>query len=291
MRNGPRPTRGFSLTRYASRHPGLVVGLALLAMAAMIVLSVQRLLHARGTVHADWSLAVATGLLASLAVLALAVSASVRARRRGAAAARQTRWIALAALLIVMAGLFYTRPSCRLVLLLKRSPPPFSWARSRSCCRCTAALPCSSAGDLFGWPGSAGTRRAAPGPAAQTVARTRPPPPSRPAEASPAGSSGRQGSKRTPPEAGSQPLGQPSCLKGSKGRQPKPGASPLGQPSCRSRAAAASGRMSLAKAPMPDSDPARYFSFPGARLMVNSSRCSANSARPARTGAWCQPEM
>ena len=55
--------------------------------------------------------------------------------------------------------------------------------------------------------------------------------------------------------------------------------------SSRSVAAAVSGRMSLANAPMPDSEPARYFSLPGARRIVNSSRCSANSGLPARTGA------
>src|SRR5579864_8192887 len=47
------------------------------------------------------------------------------------------------------------------------------------------------------------------------------------------------------------------------------------QPSWRRRSAAASGTTSLANAPIPDSDPARYFSLPGARLMVNSSRCNA----------------
>ena len=47
---------------------------------------------------------------------------------------------------------------------------------------------------------------------------------------------------------------------------------------------------SLANAPMPDSEPARYFSLSGARLTVYSSRCSANSSR-RRTGAWCQDEM
>src|SRR5262249_13420772 len=57
------------------------------------------------------------------------------------------------------------------------------------------------------------------------------------------------------------------------------------------RPAAASGAMSLANAPMPDSDPARYFSLPGARLTVNSSRCRAKSPPPRRTGAWCQAEM
>ena len=43
-------------------------------------------------------------------------------------------------------------------------------------------------------------------------------------------------------------------------------------PSRRRRSAAVSGAMSLAKAPIPDSDPARYFSLPGARRMVKSSR-------------------
>ena len=65
----------------------------------------------------------------------------------------------------------------------------------------------------------------------------------------------------------------------------------LRQPSWRRRSAAASGAMSLAKAPMPDSDPARYFSLPGARMTVNSSRCRAKSSPPRRTGAWCQAEM
>jgi DNA-binding CsgD family transcriptional regulator/predicted DNA-binding transcriptional regulator len=55
----------------------------------------------------------------------------------------------------------------------------------------------------------------------------------------------------------------------------------------RRRWAAVSGEMSLAKAPMPDSEPARYLSLPDARLIVNSSRCRAKSSRPARacTGA------
>src|SRR5215469_9408515 len=59
----------------------------------------------------------------------------------------------------------------------------------------------------------------------------------------------------------------------------------------RSTAAAASGAMSLMNEPMPDSVPARYFSLPGPRRMVNNSRCSANSWRPTVTGAWCQAEM
>jgi hypothetical protein len=44
---------------------------------------------------------------------------------------------------------------------------------------------------------------------------------------------------------------------------------------------------SVANAPMPDSEPTRYFSLSGARLMVNSSKCSAKVSR-CRTGAWCQ---
>ncbi len=44
--------------------------------------------------------------------------------------------------------------------------------------------------------------------------------------------------------------------------------------------------------PMPDSEPARNFSLPDVRRMVKSSRCSANSSRPAiPNGAWCQAEM
>jgi hypothetical protein len=48
-------------------------------------------------------------------------------------------------------------------------------------------------------------------------------------------------------------------------------------PRSRSRDAATSGTMSLVKASMPDSVPASAFSFPGARLIVNSSKCSASS--------------
>src|SRR5690606_13292572 len=62
----------------------------------------------------------------------------------------------------------------------------------------------------------------------------------------------------------------------------------------RSRPAAASGRTSLTKAPIPDSDPARYLSLPGLRRMVNSSRWSAKSSRVSsarENGAWCQPEI
>lgn len=58
----------------------------------------------------------------------------------------------------------------------------------------------------------------------------------------------------------------------------------------RRRCAAASGDTSLTNASMPDSTPARNFSLPTVRRIVNSSRCSASSA-PPRRDAWCQAEM
>ena len=63
------------------------------------------------------------------------------------------------------------------------------------------------------------------------------------------------------------------------------------QRSWRSRSAAASGSTSVLAVPIADSAPARYFSLPGARITVNSSRCNARSSDPSRTGAWCQAEI
>src|SRR5450631_377086 len=49
--------------------------------------------------------------------------------------------------------------------------------------------------------------------------------------------------------------------------------------------ATSSGCTSLMNAPIADSDPARYFSLPGARRMENSSRCKYPRSRSTRTGA------
>ena len=59
----------------------------------------------------------------------------------------------------------------------------------------------------------------------------------------------------------------------------------------RSCSATSSGFVSVMNAPIPDSEPARYFSLPGARRNENSCRCNHQSSRPARTGAWFQDEM
>jgi phosphoribosylglycinamide formyltransferase-1 len=59
----------------------------------------------------------------------------------------------------------------------------------------------------------------------------------------------------------------------------------------RSRAAMASGRASLTQPPTPLSDPARNFSVPGARNTETTWRCRRETARPWRTGAWCQAAM
>src|SRR5699024_9887411 len=58
----------------------------------------------------------------------------------------------------------------------------------------------------------------------------------------------------------------------------------------RSRRAVLSGATSLMNTSMPDSVPARYLSFPGARRTENSSRRNRARSRPWRTGAWCQAE-
>ena len=62
-------------------------------------------------------------------------------------------------------------------------------------------------------------------------------------------------------------------------------------PTSRSRCAIRSGSASLIQAPAPDSEPARYLSFPGARRRENSRRCSRVRSRPVCTGAWCQAAM
>src|SRR5690606_14860558 len=59
----------------------------------------------------------------------------------------------------------------------------------------------------------------------------------------------------------------------------------------RRRSATFSGVVSEIHAAMPDSDPARYLSLPGARRIEKSCRCSRRSSRPSPTGAWCQPAM
>ena len=60
-------------------------------------------------------------------------------------------------------------------------------------------------------------------------------------------------------------------------------------PASRSLRAASSGSTSLIQTPMPDSLPARYFSFPGARRIDSTCRCSPNSwrANGSPPGAWC----
>ena len=63
------------------------------------------------------------------------------------------------------------------------------------------------------------------------------------------------------------------------------------EPAARSRSAICSGVASLIHAPMPDSDPARNFSFPGALRSENSCRCSRVRSRPVWIGAWCHPAM
>ena len=45
------------------------------------------------------------------------------------------------------------------------------------------------------------------------------------------------------------------------------------EPTSRSRWAMSSGRMSVTKAPMPDSEPARYFSLSTARRIEKTCRC------------------
>src|SRR5206468_6427447 len=59
----------------------------------------------------------------------------------------------------------------------------------------------------------------------------------------------------------------------------------------RRRCAAVSGAMSLTQTAAPDSEPARYFSFPGARRIVKISPAMCQTSRLRRTGACCQPEM
>ena len=64
-----------------------------------------------------------------------------------------------------------------------------------------------------------------------------------------------------------------------------------GHPTSRNRAAICSGVASLTHAPIPVSDPARYFSLPGARSTDVICRCSRARSRPVLTGAWCHPAM
>ena len=63
------------------------------------------------------------------------------------------------------------------------------------------------------------------------------------------------------------------------------------EPAARSRSAICSGVTSLIQAAIPDSDPARNLSLPGARRRENSCRCSRVRSRPVWTGAWCHPAM
>jgi hypothetical protein len=50
-------------------------------------------------------------------------------------------------------------------------------------------------------------------------------------------------------------------------------------PDCLSACAASSGRTSLMNTPIADSDPARYFSLPGARRTLNSCKCKYERSR------------
>jgi hypothetical protein len=61
-----------SFRSFFQRHPGVAVALGLVAITYLAVLSLLRLIQARGTVHADWGLTVAAGLAASPALIAVA---------------------------------------------------------------------------------------------------------------------------------------------------------------------------------------------------------------------------
>jgi hypothetical protein len=100
----------FSLRRYFDRHPAVPLGVACLAMIYGVALSVQRIMHARGTVHADWALTVALGLAWSLALIGVVVGWFWRAPRRPHVAATGFGLL-LGLAAVFLAGVVYTRPA------------------------------------------------------------------------------------------------------------------------------------------------------------------------------------
>src|SRR4051794_4087094 len=115
----------FSLRRYFERHPAVPLGVACLAMIYGAALSVQRIMHARRTVHADWALAVAVGLASSLALIGLVVGWFCWTYRRRMRAAWWSVDVVLGFAGVFLAGLVYTRAA---VMPLIGPPEPVTTA-------------------------------------------------------------------------------------------------------------------------------------------------------------------
>lgn len=111
--------RRFSLRGYFGRHPAVTLTLACLLMIYAVVLSVQRLLHARGTVHADWALTVAVGLAASLTLTGVIAGWFWWAHRRRIRASPLGAVLFFGLAGVFMAGMVYTRPA-----VMPRVGPP-----------------------------------------------------------------------------------------------------------------------------------------------------------------------
>ena len=115
----------FSLRRYFERHPAVPLGVAWSAMIYGAALSVQRIMHARRTVNADWALAVAVGLASSLALIGLVVGWFCWAHRRRMRAAWWSVYVVLGLAGVFLAGMVYTRAA---VMPLIGPPEPVTTA-------------------------------------------------------------------------------------------------------------------------------------------------------------------
>lgn len=65
-------TLRFSLRRYLWRHPAVPLGVTGLVMIYAVALSIQRIMQARQTVHANWAVTAGLGLTSSLTLIGAA---------------------------------------------------------------------------------------------------------------------------------------------------------------------------------------------------------------------------
>lgn len=108
-----------SLRRYFDRHPAVALSLACLMVIYAVARSVQAVMRARGTVHANWwAPAVAVGLASSLLLISVTTGSIWWAHHRRIRSA----WLAAPLLGLcgmLVAGLMYTGPA----VMPKVGPP------------------------------------------------------------------------------------------------------------------------------------------------------------------------